>query len=57
MEEWEKIAMREGWHSDEFVVMFLGYLVAQTPELHQIESPRILETWYKFKREMSSRPK
>jgi len=39
-------------HSEEFVVMFLGFLCADTPELHQIECPRLLESWEKFKREM-----
>lgn len=42
-------------HSEEFVVMFLGFLNGDTPELHAIESPRLLDSWDKFKREMGKR--
>lgn len=41
-----------GVHSEEFVTMFLGYLAGDTPELHTIRPPRLLESWEKFKREM-----
>lgn len=39
-------------HSEESVVMFLGYLTATLPELHAIEAPRMLDAWQSFKREM-----
>lgn len=40
-------------HSEEFVVMFLGFLVADTPELQgQFEIPKLLVSWEKFKTEM-----
>jgi hypothetical protein len=40
-------------HSEEFVLMFLGFLVADTPELQgQFELPRLPASWEKFKREM-----
>jgi hypothetical protein len=39
-------------HSEEFVVMFLGYLCGDIPELHAVECPKFLETWQKFKQEM-----
>ncbi len=39
-------------HSECFVVMFLGFLTADTPELHRISPPRLLASWEKFKQEM-----
>lgn len=39
-------------HSEEFVVMFLGYLCADIPELHTLECVKVLESWERFKREM-----
>lgn len=48
----QRRAAPEQWHSDPFVVMFLGYLTAELPELHTLECPRLLEAWDKFKAEM-----
>jgi hypothetical protein len=49
----ELIAELENVHSESFVVMFLGFLVADTPELHgDFEIPRLLSSWEKFKKEM-----
>jgi hypothetical protein len=39
-------------HSEEFVVMFLGFLCADLPELHALECPKVLESWERFKKEM-----
>lgn len=50
--EIEKHALQNGWHSEEFVVMFLGYLTAEIPELHRTPPPQLLVTWDKFKAAM-----
>lgn len=42
-------------HSEQFVVMFMGYLTADIPELHVVEPPKILESWDKFKLEMGKK--
>jgi len=51
----QSIEVPDGCHSEEFVVMFLGYLCAALPELHQFECPKILEAWEQFKTEMGKR--
>jgi hypothetical protein len=43
-------------HSEEFIVMFLGYLTAKLPELHRVEPMRIKGAWDDFKREMGKMP-
>lgn len=42
-------------HSEEFVVMALGYISANLPELRKVEPPRLLRAWESFKREMGKR--
>lgn len=39
-------------HSEQFVVMGLGYISAKIPELGLVEAPRILEAWDALKAEM-----
>jgi hypothetical protein len=51
----ELLEFRASWHSDPFVVMFLGYLTAKLPELHQTNPPQLLEAWDEFKIEMGKR--
>ena len=36
-------------HSEEFVVMFLGFVCADLPELHALQCPKVLESWERFK--------
>jgi hypothetical protein len=38
-------------HSEEFVIMGLGYILATLPELHSVECTKILEAWLAYKRE------
>ncbi len=44
----------ESYHSNEFVVMFLGYLMAYVHKAKRIdlEQEMLLEAWDKFKAEM-----
>ncbi len=53
--ELENVSQR--WHSEEFVVMFLGYLCAATQAQlgGSFETPRLLDSWEKFKAEMGKR--
>lgn len=44
-----------GMHSEEFVVMFLGFVCADLPELRTLECPKMLESWERFKTEMGKR--
>lgn len=44
-----------GMHSEEFVVMFLGFACADLPELHTLECPKMLESWERFKVTMGKR--
>lgn len=39
-------------HSEEFVIMFLGYMCAQLPDLKTLQIPKVLDAWERFKREM-----
>jgi hypothetical protein len=44
-------------HSEEFVIMFCGYLTAELITLHAIEgTPDILDAWYRFKEMMGKKP-
>ncbi len=36
-------------HSEKFVIMFLGFVCGDLEELHQLECPKILESWNRFK--------
>jgi hypothetical protein len=48
----ELIRELQNAHSEEFVVMGLGYITAKVPELHAVECPKILEAWQAYKQEM-----
>jgi hypothetical protein len=39
-------------HSEEFVLMFLGYVCADLPELSFVEIPKMQASWEKFKAQM-----
>lgn len=43
-------------HSEEFVVMFCGYLAADLPELHSLHPGKILASWNRFKETMGKNP-
>jgi hypothetical protein len=51
--EWELEAMRAGWHSSAFIIMFLGYLNASLHELRTLKSSTLLELFAKFEQTMS----
>jgi hypothetical protein len=50
---WELEAAAAGWHSQEFVIMFLGYLTSQIPELRKTHPGSLLRSWAEFQTEMS----
>jgi hypothetical protein len=50
----ELIAALRDAHSEEFVVMFLGFLMARIPELIAVDQDRLLLTWAAFKAEMGA---
>jgi hypothetical protein len=41
-------------YSEDFVVMFLGFVCADLPELHTLECPKMLESWERFKAVMNA---
>lgn len=39
-------------HSEEFVLMFLGYLAGKVPQLRTVACDHLLKSWEDFKTEM-----
>lgn len=45
-------ARSDGYYSEEYLAMFLGFVCADLPELHTLECPKMLESWKRFKKVM-----
>lgn len=49
MKQIEMMPLPDGYYSESTVLKFLGYVCGDLPELHQLECPKMLEAWNRFK--------
>lgn len=45
---YEEEAIAAGYHSPQFIQMFLGFLMAKVPEMHAIEPQQLLDLFADF---------